>query len=316
MILALDIGSSSAPRHALRRCRRGGARRLAAARVPRAGHRGRRRGARCAAPARGRGIVHRRGAPGGPRRRGRRPLHVLARPPRLRRAGRPATPLYMYSDTRSAGQAAALGRRLDEAAVAGAHRLPPAHVLLAGEAPMARGGPVHGPPGAVGLHRRAASPPSGWAAPSPASRSPRRPASSIRSVRAGIPRCSTRQASTSGSLFPLAELDQGLTLGEPWASRWPELKRAAWYPAIGDGAAGSVGSGCTDRTRVAINVGTSSAMRIVTDVPRWRRRGGCGATGSTRAAPSRAGPCPRAATCTRGAPARSTSASRTRSSGR
>ncbi len=32
-------------------------------------------------------------------------------------AGRPATPLYMYSDTRSAGEAEALGRRLDEAAV-------------------------------------------------------------------------------------------------------------------------------------------------------------------------------------------------------
>jgi gluconokinase len=40
-----------------------------------------------------------------------------------------------------------------------------------------------------------------------------------------------------------------------------------------------VGSGCTDRTRVAINVGTSSAMRLVTDAPRaappwglWRYR--------------------------------------------
>ena len=33
------------------------------------------------------------------------------------RAGQPVTPLYMYSDTRSAGEAEALGRRLDEAAV-------------------------------------------------------------------------------------------------------------------------------------------------------------------------------------------------------
>jgi gluconokinase len=80
-------------------------------------------------------------------------------------------------------------------------------------------------------------------------------------------------------LFPLADLDEGLTLREPWASRWAELKGAAWYPAIGDGAAGSVGSGCTDRTRVAINVGTSSAIRLVTDGPRaaapwglWRYR--------------------------------------------
>jgi len=68
-------------------------------------------------------------------------------------------------------------------------------------------------------------------------------------------------------LFPLADLDEGLTLREPWASRWAALKGAAWYPAIGDGAAGCVGSGYTDRTRVAINVGTSSAMRLLTDEP-------------------------------------------------
>jgi len=68
-------------------------------------------------------------------------------------------------------------------------------------------------------------------------------------------------------LFPLRDFDEGLRLREPWASRWPALRDAVWYPAIGDGAAGNVGSGCTDRSRVAINLGTSAAMRLVTDAP-------------------------------------------------
>jgi len=74
-------------------------------------------------------------------------------------------------------------------------------------------------------------------------------------------------------LFPLREWSDGLALREPWASRWPALRDATWYPAIGDGAAGNVGSGCTDRARIAINVGTSAAMRLVTDAaieaPPW-----------------------------------------------
>jgi gluconokinase len=68
-------------------------------------------------------------------------------------------------------------------------------------------------------------------------------------------------------LFPLVDLDHAMTLRSRWASRWPALARARWFPAIGDGAAGTVGSGCADRTRIAINVGTSSAMRLITDRP-------------------------------------------------
>ena len=43
---------------------------------------------------------------------------------------------------------------------------------------------------------------------------------------------------------------------EPWASRWPSLARISWALAIGDGAASNLGSGCTDASRIAINLGT------------------------------------------------------------
>ena len=193
-------------------------------------------------------------------------------------AGRPATPLYMYSDTRSAGEAEALGRRLDEAAVRARTGCPlhtsywPAKLRW-----LARARPRSAR--RDGARSASCSPPSGWAAA----------VSSISMASAtGLfdqerqdwdPEMLDAAGLDERRLFPLADLDEGLSLREPWASRWPKLKRAVWYPAIGDGAAGSVGSGCTDRTRVAINVGTSSAMRIVTDAPRvappwglWRYR--------------------------------------------
>lgn len=48
-----------------------------------------------------------------------------------------------------------------------------------------------------------------------------------------------------------------------FASRWPALARARWYPAWGDGACSNVGSDCARPDRIALNVGTSSAMRVV-----------------------------------------------------
>jgi gluconokinase len=54
---------------------------------------------------------------------------------------------------------------------------------------------------------------------------------------------------------------RGLT--RAFASRWPRLARARWFPAHGDGACSNVGSDCVRPDRVALNVGTSSAMRLV-----------------------------------------------------
>jgi gluconokinase len=45
--------------------------------------------------------------------------------------------------------------------------------------------------------------------------------------------------------------------------RWPQLNRAAMLPPIADGAANSIGSGCTTRDKIALMVGTSGAMRVM-----------------------------------------------------
>lgn len=52
----------------------------------------------------------------------------------------------------------------------------------------------------------------------------------------------------------------GLT-GE-WAGALSTLKDLPWFPASGDGACSNAGSGAVDAGRIAINVGTSGAMRV------------------------------------------------------
>ena len=47
------------------------------------------------------------------------------------------------------------------------------------------------------------------------------------------------------------------------AARWPALAEAVWHPPIGDGAASNLGAGCVTPDRVAINLGTSGAVRAV-----------------------------------------------------
>lgn len=52
-----------------------------------------------------------------------------------------------------------------------------------------------------------------------------------------------------------------------WRTRWPALREAVWFPAVGDGAAGNVGSDCVGPDRIALNIGTSAALRVVTGPP-------------------------------------------------
>jgi gluconokinase len=47
-----------------------------------------------------------------------------------------------------------------------------------------------------------------------------------------------------------------------YAERWPQLSEARMFPAIGDGAANSIGAGCTSNEKVALMIGTSGAMRV------------------------------------------------------
>lgn len=48
-----------------------------------------------------------------------------------------------------------------------------------------------------------------------------------------------------------------------YAGRWPLLRDVPWFPAIGDGAAASVGSGCTGHGRMALTLGTTGAIRVI-----------------------------------------------------
>lgn len=48
-----------------------------------------------------------------------------------------------------------------------------------------------------------------------------------------------------------------------YSNRWPQLKQARWFPAIGDGAANNIGAGCVTSERAALMIGTSGAMRVM-----------------------------------------------------
>jgi gluconokinase len=65
-------------------------------------------------------------------------------------------------------------------------------------------------------------------------------------------------------LSPLGDVDEPLSgLLPPWAERWPALQDLPWLPAIGDGAAANIGSGCDNPQRIALTIGTTGAMRVV-----------------------------------------------------
>jgi gluconokinase len=73
----------------------------------------------------------------------------------------------------------------------------------------------------------------------------------------------TALALTPDQLSPLAEEDEGLSgMKREFSDRWPALRKAKWLPAAGDGACSNIGSGCFTRDLIAINVGTSGAMRV------------------------------------------------------
>lgn len=66
-------------------------------------------------------------------------------------------------------------------------------------------------------------------------------------------------------LPPLADynaMQQGLE--QRYAARWPALRDIPFCLAVGDGVAANVGSGCVDRTSVALTVGTTAALRTIT----------------------------------------------------
>lgn len=65
-------------------------------------------------------------------------------------------------------------------------------------------------------------------------------------------------------LSPMGSMQDSFTQLRPeYASRWKSLVGASFFPALGDGAAANIGSGCTDSSQIAITMGTSGAVRVV-----------------------------------------------------
>ena len=85
------------------------------------------------------------------------------------------------------------------------------------------------------------------------------------------------------------------------ARRWPALAETTWHPATGDRAASNVGAGCVTPDQVAINIGTSAAIRAVE--PADQAGPPCCSSGATWSTTTGWSPGPRSrgpATCTPG----------------
>ena len=79
-------------------------------------------------------------------------------------------------------------------------------------------------------------------------------------------------AGLKSSQLPLID-DAGQPGVRSVTKRWPLFSDAIWYPAIGDGAAGNLGSGATTKDTLALNYGTSAALRSSTGAPKTVPKG-------------------------------------------
>lgn len=69
----------------------------------------------------------------------------------------------------------------------------------------------------------------------------------------------------SADMLPTLAPDAATFTGlrSPWRERWPSLRKAQWVLPAGDGALSNVGAGCTTTERAALMVGTSVALRVL-----------------------------------------------------
>ncbi len=186
-------------------------------------------------------------------------------------AGRPATPVYIWADMRASEQAVRLAGRVDRAAVHARTGCPihatflPAKLLWMSDT---QPGPFRQAAwwGSFGewLHRRLFA-----REDAPASRSM---ASATGLLDQTTGRWDEALLAVLGldprRLSPVGDLgDVSAGLAPEWAARWPALARVPWLPAVGDGATGQIGSGCISGDRLALNVGTSTALRVLVTGP-------------------------------------------------
>ncbi len=74
----------------------------------------------------------------------------------------------------------------------------------------------------------------------------------------------THIALSAENLSDLTDIDQPLLgLQPPFSRRWSVLKDIPWFPAVGDGAAANIGSGSYHPDRIALTMGSTTAMRVV-----------------------------------------------------
>lgn len=68
----------------------------------------------------------------------------------------------------------------------------------------------------------------------------------------------------------IAADDETFQLNKTYIKRWQRLQNSKWFAAIGDGAANNIGAGCVQKSKAALMIGTSGAMRVAFkgDVPR------------------------------------------------
>jgi gluconokinase len=193
---------------------------------------------------------------------------------------RPVTPVFTWADSRSASDAALLRGALDEPALHGRTGCPlhsaywPAKLRwLARDRPAEAGRVARW--GSVGEHLELALFGEACTSISMASGTGLFDQDTLR----WDPEALAAAGIEPDHLFPVRDCFEGRRgLRAPWATRWPALRSVPWYPAVGDGAASNVGSDCTSADRIALNVGTSAALRVVTDGTRrapkglWRYR--------------------------------------------
>lgn len=80
----------------------------------------------------------------------------------------------------------------------------------------------------------------------------------------------------AAKLPPVTDFDAAqVGLAPEYAARWPRLRDSPFFLALGDGAAANIGSGAVAADRIALTIGTTSALRVVKAVERvppglWR----------------------------------------------
>lgn len=60
----------------------------------------------------------------------------------------------------------------------------------------------------------------------------------------------------------VAEDALAFQLNKTYSKRWERLKNAKWFLGVGDGAANNIGAGCAEKSKAALMIGTSGAMRV------------------------------------------------------